>query len=56
MEDIKQLRDLLSNLTIADKIIVVQGGFLARRKVLEESSSQYVDFSLLTTEERSYIS
>lgn len=55
MEDIKQLRDLLSNLTIADKIIAAQGGFLARRKVLEETSSAYVDFSLLTEEERKYI-
>lgn len=56
MEDIKQLRDMLSNLTIADKIIAAQGGFLARRKVLEETSSEFVDFSLLTDEERRYIS
>ena len=56
MEDIKQLRDMLSNLTIADKIIAAQGGFLARRKVLEETSSEFVDFSLLTEEERRYIS
>lgn len=56
MEDIKQLRDLLSNLQIADKILSAQGGFLARRRILEETSSAFVDFSLLSDEERRYIS
>ena len=55
MEDIKYLRDMLSNLVIADKIIAAQGGFLARRRVMEESSSQFVDFSLLTPEERNFV-
>ncbi len=55
MEDIRQLRDMLGNLTIADKIISANGGFLARRKVLEEASSKWVDFSLLHPDERSFI-
>lgn len=56
LEDIKNLRDLLANLTIADKIITAQGGYLARRVLLEESSSLFVDFTKLSEEERSYIS
>lgn len=56
LEDIKNLRDLLSNLTIADKILTAQGGYLARRVMLEESSSLFVDFTRLSQEERSYIS
>lgn len=56
MEDIKHLRDLLASLTIADKVVATKGGYLAKRKILEEISSHLIDFSLLTPEERRYIS
>jgi len=56
LEDIGVLKDLLANLTIADKVISTKGGFLAKRKVLEELNTEFVDFTLLTPEERVFIS
>lgn len=57
LDSISALKDIIANLTIADKVIAVQGGFLAKRKVLEESSdSEAVDYSLLSEQERKYIS
>jgi len=56
LEDIGVLKDLLANLTIADKVISTKGGFLPKRKVLEELSTDFVDFTLLTKEERIFIS
>jgi hypothetical protein len=57
LDSISALKDIIANLTIADKVISVQGGFLAKRKILEEASdSRAVDYSLLTEEERRYIS
>jgi hypothetical protein len=55
LDDINTLKDMLSNLVIADKVISTKGGFLAKRQVLEEVNTEYVDFSLLTNEERKYI-
>lgn len=55
LEDISALKDMLSNLTLAEKVISTKVGFLAKRKVLEEVSSDAVDFSLLTDQERRYI-
>jgi len=55
LDDINTLKDMLSNLVIADKVISTKGGFLAKRQILEEVSTEYVDFSLLTAEERKYI-
>ena len=49
------LKDLLSNLVLAGKIVSTKGGFLAKRSILEEVSTKYVDFSLLTEGERKYI-
>lgn len=56
LDDMNTLKDMLSNLSMADKIVSTKEGFLARRKVLEEASSNFVDFTLLTSEERTYIS
>lgn len=55
LEDIGLLKDMLSNLVIAEKILSTKGGFLAKRRVLLEESSQFVDFSLLTPEERVFV-
>jgi hypothetical protein len=56
LDSIQHLNDMLTNLTVADKILSVKGGFLAKRKRLEEVSSNLIDFNLLTPEEREYIS
>jgi hypothetical protein len=56
LDDISSLKDMVTNLVMADKVIATKGGFLAKRKVLEEVASEFVDFSLLTESERKYIS
>lgn len=56
LEDISTLKDMLANLILAEKIVSDKGGFLAKRKILEEVSTDYVDFSLLSNEERTFIS
>ncbi len=57
LEKMSDLATLVQNLTGADKIISVHGkGFLARRKQMESYDSDTTDFSLLTLEERSFIS
>lgn len=55
LDSMSTLKDMLSNLIIADKVIGTKKGFLAKRRVLEEVSVDAVDFSLLTDEERRYI-
>jgi len=55
LEDISALKDMISNLVLAEKVISTKGGFLAKRKILEEVSTDAVDFSLLTDEERRYV-
>jgi len=55
LEDISALKDMISNLVIAEKIISTKAGFLAKRRILEEESSEFVDFSLLSDQERKYI-
>jgi hypothetical protein len=55
LEDIHALKDILSNLITADKVISTKVGFLAKRKVLEEVNGKFVDFNLLTEEERKYV-
>jgi hypothetical protein len=47
---------MLISLVMAEKVLSTQQGYLIKRKVFEEVSTQYVDFSLLTEEERKYIS
>jgi len=56
LEDIATMKDMITNLIIADKVISTKAGFLAKRKVLEEVNGRFVDFSLLTEEERRYVS
>jgi hypothetical protein len=56
LEKMTDLADLLRNLVAADKIIQVTGGFLIKRKVIEEVNDGMVDFTLLTEEERRYVS
>jgi hypothetical protein len=55
LDSMSHLGDILNNLVLADKIMSVPGGYLPKRKVLEERSDELVDFSLLTEEERSYV-
>ena len=56
LEDVHILKDLLSSLLLAEKILSTKIGFLAKRRLLEETGNNYVDFSMLTDEERTYIS
>lgn len=56
LDDMGTMKDMLSNLISADKIISTKTGFLARRRVIEEKMAKYVDFNLLTEEERKGIS
>lgn len=51
MQDLEKLNDLvdiLRNLTVAEKILAVHGGFVAKKKVLIEVSDGLVDYSLLS--------
>ena len=56
LEDINVLKDMINNLVMAERIISTKGGLLAKRNMLEEADSKYVDFSLLTEEERTFVS
>jgi len=51
LERIQDLADILRNLAMADKIQQHKGGFLPKRKVLVETSSDTIDYTLLTPEE-----
>ena len=55
LDDIGTMKDMLTSLVIAEKILSTKQGFLIKRKVFEEVEGKYVDFSLLTDEERRYI-
>jgi hypothetical protein len=55
LDDIATMKDMLTSLVIADKVLGTKQGFLIKRKVFEEVEGKYVDFSLLTEEERRYI-
>lgn len=56
LEKLSDLADLLRNLVAADKVISYQGGFLIRRKMIEEQSDfSTVDYNLLSEEERKYV-
>lgn len=52
MEKINDLSEMLRNLSAANKIQTIQGGFLPMKKVIEEVRSDVLDYSYLTTEER----
>lgn len=58
LEKMADLSVLLQNLVAAEKLLAVPGGggFLPRRKMLVETNSLTVDFSLLTHDERKFIS
>jgi len=56
LESMTALGDILNNLLLADKILSTPGGYLAKRKILEETGNDLIDFSLLTEEERKYVS
>jgi hypothetical protein len=49
------LRPILEGMLVAEKIIRVGRGFIARRKLVQEMKSEFVDFSLMTEAERSYV-
>lgn len=57
LEKMSDLSTLVQNLVGAEKLIAVPGGagFLPRRKLLKETDSDTVNFSLLTNEERRFI-
>lgn len=57
LDKMADLATLLQNMVVADKIIQVPGGagFLAKRKMIADTDSSLVDFSLLTAEERKMI-
>jgi len=57
LEKMSDLGTLLQNLVAAEKLQLVPGnkGFLPKRKVLEETDSSMVDYSLLSAEERASI-
>jgi hypothetical protein len=53
LENIQKLGEILRNLMEADKIQSIPDmGFLPKKKAIDESVSKYVDYSLLTEEER----
>lgn len=54
LEKLNELVEILRNLTMADKILAVNGGFLAKRKLSLEVSTDTIDTSLLTKEELGY--
>jgi len=49
------LVEILGNLQVADKIQVVQGGYLPKKKVRDEGIPGAVDWSILTKLERDMI-
>lgn len=55
LEDMNKLKEIISNLVLADKIQFTKIGYLPYRKVVEEASTSYTDYSLLTEQERRYI-
>jgi hypothetical protein len=56
LDDFEKMKDIVNNLLVADKIISTKQGLLPKKKVMEEVSNKFVDFSLLTDEERKYVS
>lgn len=56
VNSLTELKPLMENLIYAEKIFKVKDGYLAKRKVIRESSAdRTVDFSLLTESEREYL-
>lgn len=55
LDNRNQLCEILGNLQVAEKIQVINGGYLPLKKVREESVDGAVDWSLLTKHERDMI-
>jgi hypothetical protein len=56
LNSLQELGQIMTNLQAADKIIRVGTGYLAKRHLIEEKSTdRTVDFSLLTPSEREYL-
>lgn len=55
LESMAQLGEILKKLLAADKIQSVPKGFLPKIRMVEEKSTEFVDYSLLTEEERRYL-
>ena len=55
LENMAQLGDLLRNLAAADKIQAVHGGFLPRKRIVEEVTNDVLDWNFLTETERNYV-
>ena len=51
----EQMLDILGNLTLAEKIQIVKGGYLPIKKVLNEEENGTVDWSILTDTERKLV-
>jgi hypothetical protein len=53
LENITKLGEILRNLLEADKVqSIPELGFLPKRRAIDNSVNSYVDYSLLTAEER----
>lgn len=52
LDKMDDLQNIVKNLVLADKIITVKDGFLAKKRVLLESNDGTTDFSLLHSEEQ----
>lgn len=52
VSSIKELTDIVGSLRLAGKIQAVDGGWLPKRIVHDSSTDKWVDYNLLTTEER----
>ena len=52
LEKQTQLGEILANLRAADKILSAGRGFIAKRKAAPTDTTDLVDYSLLTAEER----
>lgn len=58
LEDLDRLKDILNNLILADKLQLTKLGYLPNKKDLQHAPSNadsFVDFSLLTDEERKHV-
>lgn len=56
VNSLQELKPLIENLIYADKIFKSNDGYLARRRVVKETSAdRAIDFSLLTEAEREYL-
>ena len=56
INSLQELKPLIENLLYAEKIFKIQDGYLAKRRLVKETSAdRAIDFSLLTPTEREYL-